>query len=117
LTAYGGNSEETVANYGDVALNLPANWDRSTLHDKDFSIQTVGHHEGVADAYLTKDKDARHQFYWADPRDQRSMARLNIDGYREVLKEDWTINEGLWKWNASNQASFGYEILLARPAA
>jgi hypothetical protein len=106
-----------VANYGDVALSLPANWDRLKLYNKEDFIQTVGHKEGVADACLTKEKDAEHQFYWVDPRDYRAIASLKVNGYDFVTKETWTINEDLWQWNADGRASFGVEVLMARPKA
>jgi hypothetical protein len=106
-----------VANYGDAALRLPKDWDRAKLYNKEFSIQTVGHKDGVADAYLTKEKDAEHQFYWVDPRDYRAIASLKVNGYDFVTKETWTINEDLWQWNADGRASFGVEVLMARPKA
>lgn len=106
-----------MANYGDVALNLPKDWDRAKLYNKEFAIQTVGHREGVADAYLTKEKDAEHQFYWIDPRDYRAIASLTVNGYTFVNKDEWTINTDLWQWNADGRASFGVEVLMARPKA
>lgn len=105
-----------MANFGDVALNLPKDWDRARLYNQKFSLQTVGHKNGVADAYLTKDPDAEHQFYWVDPRDYRHIAELKIDGYKFVEKGEWTINEDLWGWSTDDRATFGTEILMARPA-
>lgn len=107
-----------MANYGDVALNLSPDWDRNKLYNKDFAQQTVGHSGGKADAFLTKSPDEAHQFYWVPKLDQRMIASRQVDGYRFVTKDEWSINKELgWEFDAEGIASFGFERLMARPAA
>lgn len=104
-------------NYGDVALNLSPTWDRSRIHNKESIFTTVGHREGVSDAYVTEQPEARHQFYWVEPNDRKTFSARRIEGYRFVTRDQWTINEDLWEWTADGRAQFGIEVLMARPAA
>lgn len=105
------------SNYGDVALNLPPDWDRSTIHNKEFTMTTVGHHNGVSDAYLTKDPEARHQFFWLEKGDRRTLQPRLVEGYKFVTKDEWTINLELWEWNAEGLCQNGLEVMMARAEA
>lgn len=106
-----------MANYGDVALNLPADWDRAKIHNKEFTFTTIGHKDGVADAYLTKEPDARHKFYAVDKFNRNEIAARRTEGYGYVTKDTWTVNEDYWEWNADGIAQRGVELLMAMPAA
>lgn len=106
-----------MPNYGDVALNLPANWDRTVYESQEFLLTTVGHVNGVADAYLAEDPDKEHQFRWADPKDQhnRDLMLSYQRGYQFVTKDKWTKNPMLWDFDAENRVTFGGLVLMARP--
>lgn len=105
-----------MANYGDVALNLGPDWDRNQLHDRKYALRIVGHKDGIADVYLTKDPDKRHQFAWTDKR-YRDEVDLNLaDGYRFVKKGEWTKHELMWEWNADDEIAYLGMSLMARPA-
>lgn len=107
-----------MANYGDVALNLPADWSREANlgKDQEFVLMMVGHDDGIADAYLTKEPDERHQFTWANMKNDSDVSRKRSRGYAEVSKNRWTINENLWRWDDKGHAVFNEGTLFARPA-
>lgn len=107
-----------MANYGDVALNLPANWTREANlgKDQDFVIQIVGHSDGVADMALTKEPDAQHQFYWLDMKDDAEVSRMYSRGFSLVTQDKWTKNEHLWRWDDQDFCVFNGRKLAARPA-
>lgn len=106
-------------NYGDVALGLPATWDRSAYENKEFILWTVGHVNGVADARLKSDPEAEHQFYWADPKDPhgRDVMLAYQRGYQFVTADKWEKHEYLWGWDAEGRLTFGGLVLMARPKA
>lgn len=104
-------------NYGDVALNLAPDWDRNRIHNQESIFQLVGHKDGVADAYVTERPADRHQFFWIEKKDQRAYAARSAEGFRYVTRDEWTINETLWEWNAAGHAQFGIEELMFRPAS
>lgn len=105
-----------MANYGDVALGLGPDWDRSNYHDQQYVLSTVGHDHGRADAYLDKEPDKQHQFAWVDPRYRDEVAVNRTKGYVFVNKDDWAINELLWQWDAEGYCiRFDGQRLMARP--
>lgn len=110
-----------MANYGDVALNLPADWNRRKLTDQRFALLTVGHQDGIADARLKDHPDELHQFAWVMPtfkglpNDEVDVNRTK--GYKFVKKTDgWEKNENLWEWDAEGYCTFQGQRLMARPA-
>lgn len=104
-----------MANYGDVALNLPANWDRSMMHNKKLAMVMVGHKEGVADVRLKGEPEKRHQFRWVDPKQNEDIDMFQLDHYRFVNKEEWDKTDLLWTWNAEGRL-VGPGHLMARDA-
>lgn len=106
------------SNYGDVALDLKPDWSRLKLvHDDLFTQQMVGHEGGVADAHLTDEPDAKHQFQWCDPKDEARVNRFRTQGYAFCVlgKGGWTKNEKLWEATADNNIRFLGQNLMARP--
>lgn len=91
-----------MANYGDVRLNLPADWSRDSIMNGPFINSTVGHKNGVAEARLEKNPEQRHAFTWADPIPRPGHpddVQNNLDdGYVFVKKDSW-IKER-WRWDA-----------------
>ena len=106
-----------MANFGDIALNLPQDWSRFKLHDKRQALMTVGHEDGVADAYLTEEPEARYQFAWVEPRYKDEVDMNRTRGYKFVTKSEWTKNEDLWEWDAEGYCLCMGQRLMARPAA
>lgn len=105
-----------MANYGDVALGLPANWNRNTYDNQaDWVLYTVGHAEGKADAYLEDEPDKRHQFRWVDPRDPNEVTKAQMQHYVFVKKGEWVKHEILWGWDAEGFCVFAGQRLMARP--
>ena len=107
-----------MANYGDCALGLAANWDRSIYESQEWLLTLVGHADGIADAYLKDDPDKEHQFYWADPKDKdnRDLMLAYQRGYAFVHKyKGWVKNEKMWDWDAEGRVTFGGLVLMARP--
>jgi hypothetical protein len=108
--------EETVANYGDVALCLKPEWNRRRENDQTFVLTTVGHTDGVADAYLEDAPDQEHQFAWVDLKYKDDIAINHTKGYRFVKKDEgWTKNEMLWEWDAEGFLVYKTMRLMARP--
>lgn len=103
-----------MANYGDVALNLSANWNRREQNDQNYTLMTVGHADGVADAYLSDEPDQEHQFAWVDTRYKDDIAINRTKGYTFVHKDTWTKNENLWEWDAEGFLVFKTYRLMAR---
>lgn len=103
-----------MANYGDIALNLPADWSRSKQHDQNYALMTVGHTDGVADARLTKEPDKRHQFAWVDTRYKDEIDINRTKGYVFVKTPDWTKNESIWEWDAEGFCVCKGQRLMAR---
>jgi hypothetical protein len=108
--------EETVANYGDVALVLRPDWERRKENDQHYALRIVGHQDGVADAYLEEEPDKEHQFAWVDPKYKTDVAVNHTKGYRFVKKDEgWTKNDDLWEWNAEGFCVRESDYLMARP--
>lgn len=106
-----------MANYGDVALNLDANWDRRSVRDQKYAAFIIGHSNGIADAALKEEPDKRHQFVWIDLRAEDEL-QANLSNDFEFVKAGvWTINEKLWKWDAEGRCNNQGFRLMARPAA
>ena len=105
-----------MANYGDVALALKADWDRNKYEQQEWILSTVGHKDGKADLCLTREPDKRHQFYWADPKDQNDVTMAVLRGYEFVTKSAWTKNLILWSWNAEDHVFHAGLVAMARPA-
>lgn len=102
-------------NYGDVALNLPPDWSRARVQGPAaFTLTTVGHVGGVADAYLTNDPSKEHQFRWCDPRDYDAVSDLRTKKYAWCTKDLWTKNDDLWEWDGDGWIVRGTERLMAR---
>lgn len=103
-----------MANYGDIALNLPADWSRFKQHDQNYALMTIGHAEGVSDVRLTKEPDKRHQFAWVDTRYKDEIDINRTKGYRFVTEKEWTKNEHLWEWDAEGFLLCKGQRLMAR---
>lgn len=105
-----------MANYGDVALGLPADWERNIYGDNEFVLTTVGHSDGTADAYLTNHPEEKHHFYWCDPTDQRDIIFARQRGFDFCQKAEWSMNEMIWRWDAEGRIeAFGLRLMF-RPA-
>ena len=111
-----------MANYGDVALGLPANWNRNYYNNQaEWMLYTVGHSDGVADVYKEDEPDTEHQFLWADTTarpghtsdDRMAMQR----GFRFVKKADgWVVrDETLWTWDSEGFLQHAGQKLMFRP--
>lgn len=108
---------EHQPNYGDVALNLPPDWDRyGVVTNQGFLVTTVGHVNGKADLYLTEKPWERHQFYWASPEDQQNVNIQRGKHYRYVTKTDWSKNEELWEWDGEGYVVYAGQRAMAREA-
>lgn len=101
-------------NYGDLALNLKPDWVRGAQSDQNYALMMVGHSNGVADAYLTKEPDARHQFAWVDQRYRDDDAINKTKGYHYVKNTTWTKTDDLWEWDAEGFCVFKTYKLMAR---
>lgn len=107
--------QRDYTNYGDCALNLPADWSRSrNVGGAGFILLTVGHERGVADAYRTMNPGQLHQFRWCAPEDQEGYSVLRTQHYVECARADWTKNEHLWMWNAEGFIVHNGQHLMAR---
>jgi hypothetical protein len=105
-----------VPNYGDVALGLKPSWKRSQYPKPEQTLFAVGHEEGKADVYLTKEPDAEHQFRWVNASDKEEVTGLLMKGYKFVNKDEWTKRlEYLWEWSAEGKVYYGGQLLMARP--
>ena len=112
-----------MANYGDVALKLGADWSRHAYQDTtalSHMDRTVGHEDGVPDAYLTEDMDAEHQFWWIEISspinkfEQMELNRKRAQGFEFVNKDKWTKNPHLWGWTSDGYCESLAGRLLAR---
>jgi hypothetical protein len=106
-----------MPNYGDVSLQLGPDWDRRLITNKKFAMWIIGHDHGKSDAYLKKEPDKRHQLIWVDPRYHEELAMNLSANFVFVNKDEWTINENLWQWNAEGHAFNQGQLMMARPAA
>lgn len=105
-----------MANYGDVALGLKPEWDRSSEHNQEYALRIVGHTNGVADARLKNDPDKRHQFAWVDPTYLKEVNVNRTKGYVFVNKNTgWEKADNLWEWNAEGNLLYEGQLLMARP--
>ena len=109
-----------MANYGDIALNLPPDWERARQHDPNYALMTVGHQNGVSDAYLIDEPDKRYQFAWV-LRTFKGVPNEEVDinrtkGYSFVKKGEWEKNANLWEWDAEGFLTCKGQSLMARPA-
>lgn len=106
-----------MPNYGDVALNLPPDWSRSRLASgQEFHLTTVGHENGVADAYITNEPDRLHQFKWVNPLDNTEVSIAKSRHYVFVEKGSWTKNPHLWEWTGEGNIVFNGQYQMARDA-
>ena len=106
-----------MPNLGDVALNLPREWDRSRMSDKSLALIMVGHTDGKPDAFLTADPEKQHQFRWIDPTRPEDIDLFQTDHYSFVNKnEGWEKNPNLWTWNAEGRLVGRAGQLMARDA-
>lgn len=104
-------------NYGDVAINLPADWSRRRMAgDQKFILSTVGHEGGVPDAYLKENIEKRHQFRWVAPSDSDMISVLRTQKYDWVTKQTWEKNPELWEWDGEEYLIHNGQRLMARAA-
>jgi hypothetical protein len=106
-----------VANYGDVALNLSADWSRRKVHDKRHALLIVGHEDGKSDVFLTNEPDEQHHFTWVDPRNQDEIDLHRTNGFAWVQNSEWSKNPHLWEWDGDGYVRCFGQRLMARPAA
>jgi hypothetical protein len=104
-----------MPNYGDVVLNLPPDWSRSRIAgDPSFVLTTVGHENGVPDAYLTDKPDQEHQFRWCATDDQSGTSTLRTQHYAFCTRKNWTKNPNLWEWDGEGFILHNGQRLMAR---
>lgn len=105
----------TTPNYGDCALNLPADWSRSRLSSGfEFHLKTVGHDNGLSDLRLTAKPGERHQFQWCAKKDESRLNALRTKRYVIVKSSEWTKNPNLWEWDGEGLCIHDGEFALAR---
>lgn len=102
-----------MPNYGDYRLNIPPDWSRKRLANRDFANFLVAHDNGVADAHLTKEPEKIHTFAWVDPtcKDPDYLTGYSEDGFRLITKDEWTITR--WQWNAEGYCASQGQLLMA----
>jgi hypothetical protein len=91
-----------VANYGDLGVALPKDWNRRAQNDQAFIMNTIGHTEGKSDVWLTEEPDQEHQFAWVDVRHRDEVAMNQSRGYRFVKRADGWEKIDLWEWDAED---------------
>lgn len=101
-------------NYGDVALNLPADWSRTRLSNEAFGLLIVGHEGGEADVFLTDEPDKQHQFKFVDPNNQAEISMALTHHYEFCIKGKWDKRENLWAWNAEGRIHYMGNQIMAR---
>lgn len=102
-------------NYGDCALNLPPDWSRGrNVGHPGFLNTTVGHENGVSDAYLKMDPGKAHQFRWCAPEDQDATSTMRTQHFEPCMKADWTKNAFLWMWDGEGYIVHNGQRLWAR---
>lgn len=107
-----------MPNYGDVALNLGADWDRARMVFSPYLLTTVGHVNGKADMHLEKQPDELHQFQWINPFEKDKEALAKMKGYKFVRKsDDWYLNDELWQWDAEGFVDHAGTRAMYRPAS
>jgi hypothetical protein len=104
-----------MPNYGDVALNLGANWSRNQYENQELMMLAIGHEDGTPDVFLTDDPEAEFQFFWADPKDAKEVTQARMRGYEFVKKSEWTKHDILWAWDATDRLEYAGMNLMARP--
>lgn len=108
------NSDD-YTNYGDCALNLPADWSRGRNASHPGFINTiVGHERGKADAFLTMNPGQIHQFNWCAPEDQDRVSVLRTQHFELCTKVLWTKNPYLWMFNGEGFIVHNGQLLWAR---
>jgi hypothetical protein len=84
----------------------------------------VGHKDGTADVYLTKEPAKRHQFAWVDLNHPTDLDNYRDSGFTFVTRDAWTAERWHWVekgesigWNAEGKLrGLGGQYLMARPA-
>jgi len=93
-----------MANYGDVALGLRADWTRNNYENQEWVLSTVGHEDGEADVFLTDEPDTQFQFLWADvmarPGHASDAQLAAMRGFEFVKQTEFTKRKLLWQWDA-----------------
>jgi hypothetical protein len=88
-----------VANYGDLGIALPKDWNRRAQSDQVFVLNTIGHAEGKADVWRKGAPDEEHQFAWVEPRYREEIQINRSKGYEFVKQGEWEKID-LWEWDA-----------------
>lgn len=102
-------------NYGDAGLNLPPDWSRGrNIGHPGFLNTTVGHENGIADAYLTMNPGQAHQFRWCAPEDQDATSTLRTQHFEPCTKKEWTKNPHLWMFDGEGFIIHNGQRLWAR---
>jgi len=106
-----------MANYGDVALNLPPDWSRERLLNKRPNHMTIGHTAGRSDVALKDDPEARHAFAWCavGPQFIDELDARKSDGFSFVNKNDW--DSVYYEWDAEGYLVAQNQRLMAIPEA
>lgn len=106
-----------MANYGDVALRLPANWKRSNYENQEQVLMSIGHEDGESDLYLKDDPDKAHQFRWIDPANKTEVTGARMRGWDFVKKDNGWVKrlDYLWEWSAEGFVSFAGQVAMFRP--
>lgn len=108
---------QTEPNYGDVAMKLPPNWDRSEVANSsgfNFVLMIIGHVNGVSDVRLKNNPSAKHQFRFLDQTNTADAFGARMDGYKFVTQAEWDAID-LWQWNAQGHLFCLDQVLMARP--
>ena len=108
-----------MPNYGDVALNLRPDFDRSMVVHSMLLNTLVGHVGGKADMHLEDAPDELHQFQFVNMADRDKLSLAKMKGYKFVKKsEKWWINEDVFTWTPEGFAeNTGGDRAMFRPAS
>lgn len=96
-------NKQSGSNYGDIRLDLPANWSRANVINKAFMNGSVGHKNGVSEIRLKSDPEQRHAFARVDPNNTMDIDSARDDGYVFVEKSTWDADR--WAWLGSGPGS------------
>ena len=88
-----------MANYGELGVALPKDWNRRAQSDQAFVLNTIGHTDGKPDVWRKGREEEEHQFAWVEPRYKDEIQLNRSKGYEFVKQGEWEKID-LWEWDA-----------------